>query len=83
MPASYFLLRVEHPAGGMTSFSGAIERLSTGEKLRFRTSQELLELIGDWSMLNSKMLPREPGGKTASLDGTTADPLPRSHRNTP
>jgi hypothetical protein len=61
MPASYFLLRVQlgdDPLG----LSGAIERLSTGEKRRFQTAQELMNLLGDWAT-SPKMLRPEFGGK--------------------
>jgi len=78
MAASYFLLRVQQQGNNPGGLSGAVERLSTGEKRSFQTAQELIHLLGDWPV-TSKMLRPDPDGK--ALDqGTVGGGFPNEKR---
>ena len=46
----YFIVRVRRSgAHGPDEFEGLVERLSTGEKRAFRTSDELARVVEEWS----------------------------------
>jgi hypothetical protein len=46
----YFIVRVKSPAThGSGECAGLVERLSTGEKRTFRTSDELARVVEEWS----------------------------------
>jgi hypothetical protein len=46
----YFIVRVRGPATlGAGDCAGVVERLSTGEKRVFRTSDELARVVEEWS----------------------------------
>ncbi len=46
---AYFMIRLQYPLGRERHvLAGAIERLGTGEKHRFRSGEELLGLLRSW-----------------------------------
>jgi hypothetical protein len=45
----YFIVRVRSATHGSGEFAGLVERLATGEKRAFRTSDELARVVEEWS----------------------------------
>ena len=60
---TYFMIRVRHPEPGdaASALSGVIERLGHGEKKPFDTSEQLLQLIGDWAAHPLELQPHRVG----------------------
>lgn len=47
---TYFMVRIQRPLGQSSGpFTGAIERLGTGEKRQFGSEEELLSLLHSWA----------------------------------
>jgi len=62
----YFMVRSRRPAeAASTTLSGVIERLRTGEKRPFGSSQELLHLLEGWAGV---ALPPEAPGRVPDQD---------------
>jgi hypothetical protein len=45
----YFVLRLSRQDIGSEEVSGMVERLGSGEKRRFDTGEQLIELVRQWS----------------------------------
>jgi hypothetical protein len=45
----YFVLRLSRQEVGSEELSGMVERLGSGEKRRFDTGEQLIELVRLWS----------------------------------
>jgi hypothetical protein len=46
----YFIVRVRRlPGTAIGEVTGVVERLGTGEKRPFRTSEELAQVVAEWS----------------------------------
>ncbi|MCI0436350.1 MAG: hypothetical protein L0271_22315 [Gemmatimonadetes bacterium] len=67
-------MRVPDPGGEAAPVSGIIENLATGQKLGFRTADELLHHVSAWSLPVAavRALPAEPSASDGSA-GPSAD----------
>lgn len=46
----YFMVRVHrHPGAALGEVTGVVERLGTGEKRPFRSSEELARVVAEWA----------------------------------
>jgi hypothetical protein len=45
----YFMVRLSRSAGSPDRVSGLVERLASGEKQRFETGEQLVQLVSSWS----------------------------------
>jgi hypothetical protein len=59
----YFMVRSRRAEGAAPdTLSGVIERLRTGEKRPFQTSQELVSLMEMWADVSGNIAPPVPSG---------------------
>jgi hypothetical protein len=70
----YYMVRLARSAGQPERVAGLVERLGSGEKRSFDTGEELVRLVGDWSVLDLNMQPAATD-RNAVLPETTGSPF--------
>ena len=70
---SYYMLRIhEAPEAGPDALGGVLERLGSGEKHRFASTQELLHLLG--TRVESENMSPAPEPRNDEPDGRGGTP---------